>query len=192
MSIKVSPLSCLRLQLPSTAFNWQHKNPRQASTVVCFLLIKSTPQHTMEQQLQMDKARGRAGEQGEGEDLLASPKRIPQSMSLSLSRFLHLPQTFFFCDFNLKFAQRSPGMYRNAEEEGEGGRRRGRKKSAHYECTVSAECMQTNSAMNSHASNPLIDSTDNGHIRFSLQRRGELGAGSELCSKLLAVLSVFT
>lgn len=71
----------------------------------------------MEQQLQMDKARGRAGEQGEGEDLLASPKRIPQSMSLSLSRFLHLPQTFFFCDFNLKFAQRSPGMYRNAEEE---------------------------------------------------------------------------
>lgn len=112
--------------------------------------------------------------EGRGKDLLASPKRIPQSMSLSPSRFLHLPQTFFFCDFNLKFAQRSPGMWRNTEEkeeeEEEGGRRR--KKS---ECTVSAECMQTNSAMNTHARTPLIDSTDNGHIRLSLPRQGVVG-----------------
>lgn len=81
-----------------------------------------------------------------------------------------------------------------AEYRREGGRRRrGWKKKEESECTVSAECMQTNSAMNTHARTPLIDSTDNGHIRLSLPRQGVVGgAGSELCSKLLAVLSVFT
>lgn len=71
----------------------------------------------------MDKA---AGKERRGGRFVGKPQKNSTIVELRLRlRILHLPQTFFFCDFNLKFAQRSPGMCRNAvEEKKEGGRKR--------------------------------------------------------------------
>lgn len=64
----------------------------------------------------MPKAAGK--ERRGGERFVGKPQKNSTIVELRLRlRILHLPQTFFFCDFNLKFAQRSPGMCRNAVEE---------------------------------------------------------------------------
>lgn len=125
---------------------------------------------------------------GEGERFVGKPQKNSTIHEPEPEQIFAFAANVFLLRFQFKMCAK---VARNvAEYRREGGRRR-RKKS---ECTVSAECMQTNSAMNTHARTPLIDSTDNGHIRLSLPRQGVVGggAGSELCSKLLAVLSVFT
>lgn len=113
MSIKVSPLSCLRLQLLPPTRNIKTSDRPQLSCVFC-----SLNQHLGTQWSSAVGQGSREGEEGVGERFVGKPQKNSTIVELRLRlRILHLPQTFFFCDFNLKFAQRSPGMCRNAVEE---------------------------------------------------------------------------
>lgn len=145
MSIKVSPLSRQnsRLQLQPAGYGFKKKKTKtktrdrpqlSVAWVVCFLLIKSTPQHTMEE-TKSGMGHEAWGMWHEREICWQAPKKISQSPPEMCDDFCICRKTeiFFFCDFNLKFAQRSPGMSRNVEGGGS-------------EFTVSAQRMQTNSA----------------------------------------------